>query len=145
MPGWLHWLSIWLLVSAQVMISVSWVQAPCWAQRWQHGACLRFSLSLSLSPSLSAPHPLTLFLSLSKNKLRKNPVAIRKGTNCLSDRTLLNLLQSFFSVSSPEEIGGCGPTFAKWLFCHPSLFLLSPQIVPELSFYSCTSSFLLLQ
>ena len=36
---------------------------------------------LSLSPSLSAPHPLTLFLSLSKNKLKKNPVAIRKGTN----------------------------------------------------------------
>ena len=30
--GWLSWLSIQLLISGQVLISVSWVWAPCWAQ-----------------------------------------------------------------------------------------------------------------
>ena len=29
-PRWLSPLIVWLLISAQVLISVSWVQAPCW-------------------------------------------------------------------------------------------------------------------
>ena len=32
-PGWLSWLSVWLSISAAVLISGSWVQAPCWAPR----------------------------------------------------------------------------------------------------------------
>ena len=47
-------------------LTASWVQAPHWAQCWQHGACLGFSLSLSLSPSLAALPPLVLSVSLSK-------------------------------------------------------------------------------
>ena len=31
LPGWLRELSIWLLISAQVLNSGSWVLAPCWA------------------------------------------------------------------------------------------------------------------
>ena len=31
-PGWLSWLSNWLLILAQVMISGSWDQAWPWAQ-----------------------------------------------------------------------------------------------------------------
>ena len=49
--------------------TVSWVQAPHRALRWQGRACLGFSLSLSLS----APPLVTLSLSLSNiNKLKKN-------------------------------------------------------------------------
>ena len=33
-PEWLSRLSIWLLILAQVMISVLWDQAPCWALSW---------------------------------------------------------------------------------------------------------------
>ena len=31
---WLSWLSVWLLISAQVLTSRSWVQAPWWALYW---------------------------------------------------------------------------------------------------------------
>ena len=34
MPGWLSRLSIWLLISAQVLISGSSIQASCWAPCW---------------------------------------------------------------------------------------------------------------
>ena len=33
-PGWLSWLSVWLLISAQVMISGSWDRAPHRALPW---------------------------------------------------------------------------------------------------------------
>ena len=33
-PGWLSQLSVWLLISAQVMIPGSWVRAPHQALRW---------------------------------------------------------------------------------------------------------------
>ena len=59
MPGWLNRLSFWLLILAQVMIS--WFvecQRPNHALRWQHGACLGFSLL-----SLSAPTQFALSLS----------------------------------------------------------------------------------
>ena len=48
-PGYLSRLSIWLLISARVMISGSWDRAPhqVWAEC---GACLRFFLSLCSSP-----------------------------------------------------------------------------------------------
>ena len=59
-PGWPSRLSIWLFISAQVMISGSWDQALCWAQ-WD--VCSRFSPSPSASPHC--------VLSLSKNKYIK--------------------------------------------------------------------------
>ena len=33
-PGWLSWISVHLLVSALVLISVLWVQGPCWVPHW---------------------------------------------------------------------------------------------------------------
>ena len=58
-PGWLSWLSIWLLISAQVMISGFWDQALCCTQQ---GVSLKIRYSLPLSLSFS-PTPA---LSLSK-------------------------------------------------------------------------------
>ena len=46
-PGWLSHLSTWFLISAQVMISGLWDQAPLWALCWD-GVCLSFILNLSL-------------------------------------------------------------------------------------------------
>jgi len=34
-PGWFSWLSVWLLISAQVLISGPSVQAPLCAQHWE--------------------------------------------------------------------------------------------------------------
>ena len=50
-PGWLSWFSVQLLISAQVMISGAWDQAPCQAPHWAQGS-FRFCLLLSfwLSP-----------------------------------------------------------------------------------------------
>ena len=62
MPGWFNRLSIWLLISAQVMISESQDQAQCQAM------CSAQSLLEILSPSRSVPPPLlthNLPLSLS--------------------------------------------------------------------------------
>ena len=62
-PGWLSWLSICLLILAQVLISQSWSQW-LWAGtlHWaRHGACLGFSLGPSLLTC-------ALFLSLKINK-----------------------------------------------------------------------------
>ena len=62
-PGWCRWLSIGLLVLAQVMISGSWDQVPCQA----------LCSAWSLFEILSLPHPLPLplmlspFLSLNKS------------------------------------------------------------------------------
>ena len=52
-PGCLSWLSVWLLILAQIMSSrfVGLSPAVGW-QHWQHGACLGF-LSFSFSTSLS--------------------------------------------------------------------------------------------
>ena len=49
MLGWLSWLSVWLLISAQVMISWSWDQAPHWVLCWLWSLLGILSLSLSLS------------------------------------------------------------------------------------------------
>ena len=57
-PGWLSQLSIQLLISAQVMTTKLWDEAPCWALHWVWSLfkipppppSLLLSLSLSLSP-----------------------------------------------------------------------------------------------
>ena len=63
-PGWLSQLSVWLLISTQVMIPGLWARAlsqtPC---AW----CLRFCLPLSLSPC----HSLLLHLKIKKERKRK--------------------------------------------------------------------------
>ena len=61
-PGWLSWLSIQLLVLAQVMISQFMGLSPASGSVLTYRASLEFSLSLSLS----APPPLALSLSPSK-------------------------------------------------------------------------------
>ena len=69
-PGWCSKLSIWLLISAQLMISGSWDWALHWALSWAQ------SLLKILSPSPSVP-PLphswahSLFLSLCLSLLKK--------------------------------------------------------------------------
>ena len=63
-PGWLSWLSIQLLVLAQVMISQFMGLSPASGSVLTCRASLEFSLSLSLS--LSAPPPLALSLAPSK-------------------------------------------------------------------------------
>ena len=62
MPGWLSWLSVWLLVSAQVMISQFVSLSPTLGSTLIMQSLLGV---LSLSLSLSLP-PLALSLSLSK-------------------------------------------------------------------------------
>ena len=66
-PGWLSWLSIWLLISAQVMIPLLWVWAPHGVLHWQHCTCLRFCFPLSLCPSPA--HALSLS-KISKETLK---------------------------------------------------------------------------
>ena len=60
-PGWLSRLSVWFLVSAQLMVSELWVWALCWAPHqalhWWCKAYLGFSLSLLLP----CEHALSLF------------------------------------------------------------------------------------
>ena len=56
MPGWLSWLSIWLLVLAQVIISGFWDQALHWALHWVCGLLKILFLPLFLPlpcPSLN--------------------------------------------------------------------------------------------
>ena len=66
-PGCLNGLRIWLLISAQVMISPLWDETePHIRLCTESGACLRFSLSLPLP--LSPTYMLSLSLSLSKIK-----------------------------------------------------------------------------
>lgn len=71
--GWCNGLSLWLLISAKVLTSGSWVQAPPWAP-WSLSPMSSGSLlsgesawdSLSLSPSASSHRACVLTLSLSK-------------------------------------------------------------------------------
>ena len=63
--GWLSALNIQFLVSAQVMISGSWSQAPCWAAHSMQRLLGILSLSLSFSSSSQRPCMLSLPLSLS--------------------------------------------------------------------------------
>ena len=49
--GWLCQLSVWPLISAQIMIPGLWDLAPCFGLHAEHRACLLFSLS----PSASLP------------------------------------------------------------------------------------------
>ena len=60
-PGSLRWLSIRLLVSAQVVISRFMSSSPAWGSELMVQSLLGF-----LSPSPSAPSPLGLSLPLSK-------------------------------------------------------------------------------
>lgn len=69
-PGWLSPLSVWLLFSAQVMISGSWDQALHQALRCACGSSLRRSISHSLWPSPPASHSLSL---KKKDKTKKPP------------------------------------------------------------------------
>ena len=62
-PGWLSRLSIWLLISAQVMISGSWDQP--WV-----GLCTGCGDCLGFSPSPSAPFQKKMYSSLYYTKLR---------------------------------------------------------------------------
>ena len=68
-PGWLNWLSVWLLTSAQVMISWFVCSSPAGTLHWQHVTCLGFC------PLLFLPLPCSLSFSLSlkinKNQLKK--------------------------------------------------------------------------
>ena len=75
--GWFCWLSIGLLVSAQVVISGSWDRAQA-RVRAQHGVCLGFSLPLLL--------PLELSFSISK--INKSLKKIREHTRLLSQSSL---------------------------------------------------------
>ena len=65
MPEWYSWLSGWLSVSTQVVISGTRDWAP--QVHIQCGVCLRFSLSCSLCPSRSCSHS----FSLLNNKIFK--------------------------------------------------------------------------
>ena len=62
-------LSVWLLISAQVMISQSWDRAPPWAPRWTWRLLKIFSLPLCPSP-LTRARALSRSLSLSRKKIK---------------------------------------------------------------------------
>ena len=53
-PGWLNRLSIRLLISAQLLISVSWVHALCWAPHWAR-SLLKKKLSWKKKLSQGSP------------------------------------------------------------------------------------------
>ena len=65
-PGWLSWLSLQLLISAQVMILELWDWAPSWALHWA------WTLLRVLFLSQSAP-PLAVCISHPPPPLQKNP------------------------------------------------------------------------
>ena len=71
-PVWPTWLNVRLLISAQVLISELWVQAPCWASGWA------WSL-------------------LKKNKIKQKSDTIRKmglvGKSMGKERTILRKIQ----------------------------------------------------
>ena len=67
-PGWLSWLSVRLLISAQVMISRSVSSSPA-SDSVLTAQSLEPALD-SVSPSLSTPPPLALCLSLSLSQER---------------------------------------------------------------------------
>ena len=67
-PGWLSWLNVQLLISAQVTISWLWDRAPHWPLCWLWSLLKSLSLPLSLSPSLSLS--LSLALSLCPSPTR---------------------------------------------------------------------------
>ena len=71
-PGWLSWLNIHLLISAQLMIS-HFSHIPSTESAWD-----------SLSPSLSVPTPLCLSLSLKINFKKKNTKILIQKDTCTS-------------------------------------------------------------
>ena len=86
-PGWLSWLSVWLLILAQDMIPGSWDRALRQAPRWEYSLLKTLSLSLSLCP---LPCLGSLFLSLSQtNKLNNKQSAIWRGLHGM-ERGLLS-------------------------------------------------------
>ena len=67
MPGWLSQVSVWLLISAQGMISQFVGSSPALGSVLAVGSLLGI-----LSPSLFAPPLLLLCVSLSQNKKNKH-------------------------------------------------------------------------
>ena len=55
-PGWLNWLRVPLLISAQVVILQSWDRAPCWALCWAWSLLGILSLPLFTLPQLVCVH-----------------------------------------------------------------------------------------
>ena len=93
-PGWLSWLSVQPLISAQVMVPGLWdaslCQAPCWAPGME---ATWDSLSLSLYPS--PVHARSLSLSLSKIKVLKNVVLISNISTQNKNITFFSFCKDF--------------------------------------------------
>ena len=51
-PEWISWLSIRFLISAQVLISGLWIQAPCWAPCWEWSLLYLFILFFIFKDSI---------------------------------------------------------------------------------------------
>ena len=95
--GWHNWLGVWLLVSAQVMISVLWDWPLCQVPWWM------WSLFYILSPSSSALQACvhaSLCLSLSQINLKKNKTKNnnnKKRSGCRQE----SRDQSFLKITIP--------------------------------------------
>lgn len=112
-PRCLSWWRLWLWISAQVLISHQ-------ALRWQHTACLGFSLSLALSaPPLAHVHTFSIFMGRSTN----------------ANRVLINLPFGFYWIcivnvtNLPYNLENiprkhCGPQFSifSWKFITCSVY-----------------------
>lgn len=87
-----RWLSIWLLIPAQVMISESWTQG-CEVEVFCTEC--RVCLSLSLSLYLSTRHTQAKFLSLPNKKyIKKEEICVRKEHFKLGDSEGILKLQN---------------------------------------------------
>ena len=96
-PGWLNRLSVWLLVSAQVMISWFMGLSPSSGSvitAWSLLGILSFSLSLSLCPSPA--YALSLSLSLKKNTFFK----VKKNKSSFLNHLLQFYRKYFYNVMS---------------------------------------------
>lgn len=59
-PGWLTWVSFWLLVSVQVMISGSWDRAPGGVIKPHLGLCTQCGIGLRFFLTFPLPLPLLM-------------------------------------------------------------------------------------
>ena len=126
-PGWLGWLGVWLLISAQVLILGLWIQALCWAQPWLWSLLKKMKnlflytsfITLSLINSLFFYFffRLSFFVCF---LAKKNSMSLSYSHSLSNLMIILYIEPSSLTLLGETPWGIC-PTGPVWTGCFPSL------------------------